>query len=67
MTSLLASQLSLNDIINYYLYGKDRAPDSYEDRLRPDAGSVAKFEVVASPDCHGCSERGSQALNLIRD
>ena len=31
------------------------------------AGSVAKFEVVASADCHGCSERGSQALNLIRD
>ncbi|MDR6903837.1 hypothetical protein J2W52_005470 [Rhizobium miluonense] len=30
-------------------------------------GSVAKFEVVASTDCHGCSERGSQALNLIRD
>jgi len=30
-------------------------------------GSVAKFGVVASTDCHGCSERGSQALNLIRD
>ncbi len=30
-------------------------------------GSVAKFEIVASADCHGCSERGSQALNLIRD
>ncbi len=50
MTSLLASQLSLGDIINYYLYGKDRAPDSYEDRLRPDATASKYYGVTLQID-----------------
>ncbi|TAU35284.1 calcium-binding protein [Rhizobium leguminosarum] len=37
MTSIKASELTLTDIISYYLYGKASPPASYADRLRPDA------------------------------
>lgn len=50
MAGILASSLTLEDVVTYYLYGTNEIPENYGDRLRPDAAVGSEIGVTLQID-----------------